>query len=96
MAKHRNPVCTEEFRKEAVRLASLPGRKAVAVAKGLGISAQYRARYSSVRIAEELNEAGYACCVNYVADIMREKGIRARNGKGFKYSKDVADRKSVV
>lgn len=29
--------------------------------------AQYRARYGSVRIAEELNEAGYACCVNYVA-----------------------------
>ncbi|MFW1373497.1 IS3 family transposase, partial [Vibrio parahaemolyticus] len=51
--------------------------------------AQYRARYGSVRIAEELNEAGYACCVNYVADIMKEKGIRARNGKGFKYSKDV-------
>ncbi|NAX43244.1 DDE-type integrase/transposase/recombinase [Vibrio sp. V25_P4S6T154] len=29
--------------------------------------AQYRARYGSVRIAEELNEAGYAFCVNYVA-----------------------------
>ncbi|TFH88836.1 transposase, partial [Vibrio ouci] len=26
MAKHRNPAYTEEFRKEAVRLASLPGR----------------------------------------------------------------------
>ena len=26
-----------------------------------------------MRIAEELNEAGYACCVNYVADIMKEK-----------------------
>ncbi|HHP0483002.1 TPA: IS3 family transposase [Vibrio campbellii] len=48
--------------------------------------AQYRARYGSVRIAEELNEAGHACCVNYVADIMKEKGIRARNGKGFKYN----------
>lgn len=35
--------------------------------------AQYRARYGSVRIAEELNEAGYACCVNYVADnLLRE------------------------
>ncbi|WP_083794653.1 IS3 family transposase [Vibrio sp. 16] len=47
------------------------------------IYAQYRARYGSVRIAEELNEAGYSCCVNYVADIMKEKGIRARNGKGL-------------
>ncbi|MET2897230.1 transposase [Vibrio rotiferianus] len=40
MAKHRNPAYTEEFRKEAVRLASLPGRTAVSVAKELGISAQ--------------------------------------------------------
>ncbi|EPN8463169.1 transposase, partial [Vibrio cidicii] len=39
MAKHRNPAYTEEFRKEAVRLASLPGRTAVSVAKELGISA---------------------------------------------------------
>ncbi|EGQ8047408.1 IS3 family transposase [Vibrio parahaemolyticus] len=215
MAKHRNPAYTAEFRKEAVRLASLPGRTAVSVAKELGISAQqirnwkrqftrlsdkqfntldgvdyskkeseelralrrenkrlkdemeflkkglgvlreaarvkyefiesytgeysislmcrtlevsrggyykwchhtpserskrrerfeqlvmctfaqYRARYGSVRIAEELNEAGYACCVNYVADIMKEKGIRARNGKGFKYSKDVAAMTNVA
>ncbi|EJG1821696.1 IS3 family transposase [Vibrio parahaemolyticus] len=58
--------------------------------------AQYRARYGSVRITEELNEAGYACCVNYVADIMKEKGIRARNGKGFKYSKDVAAMTNVA
>ncbi len=40
MAKHRNPAYTEVFRKEAVRLASLPGRTAVSVAKELGISAQ--------------------------------------------------------
>ncbi|HFQ5371474.1 TPA: IS3 family transposase [Vibrio vulnificus] len=58
--------------------------------------AQYRAHYGSVRIAEELNEAGHACCVNYVADTMKEKGIRARNGKGFKYSKDVAAMTNVA
>lgn len=40
MAKHRNPAYTEEFRKEAVRLACLPGRTAVSVAQELGISAQ--------------------------------------------------------
>lgn len=38
MAKHCNPAYTEEFRKEAVRLASLPGRTAVSVTKELGIS----------------------------------------------------------
>jgi transposase len=40
MAKHRNLAYTEEFPKEAVRLASLPGRTSVSVAKELGISAQ--------------------------------------------------------
>lgn len=58
--------------------------------------AQYRARYGSVRITEELNEAGHACSVNYVADIMKEKGIKARNGKGFKYRKDVAAMTNVA
>jgi hypothetical protein len=38
----------------------------------------------------------YAYCVNYVADIMKEKGIRARNVKGFKYSKDVAAMMNVA
>ncbi|CAH1574845.1 transposase [Vibrio rotiferianus] len=47
MAKHRNPAYTEEFRKEAVRLASLPGRTAVSVAKELGISAQQIRNWSS-------------------------------------------------
>ncbi|MGF1845443.1 hypothetical protein L4C39_20170, partial [Vibrio clamense] len=58
--------------------------------------AEYRARYGSVRLAEELNKAGYACSVNYIADIMAKKGIKARNGKGFKYSKDVAAMTNVA
>ncbi|TOG86470.1 transposase [Vibrio parahaemolyticus] len=47
MAKHRNPAYTEEFRKEAVRLASLPGRTAVSVAKELGISVQQIRNWNS-------------------------------------------------
>lgn len=58
--------------------------------------AEYRARYGSVRLAVELNKAGYACSVNYIADIMSQKGIKARNGKGFKYSKDVAAMTNVA
>lgn len=38
---------------------------------------QYRVCYGSVRITEELNEAGYVCCVNYMSDIMREKCVKA-------------------
>ncbi|MCG3727918.1 IS3 family transposase, partial [Vibrio cincinnatiensis] len=58
--------------------------------------AKHRARYGSVRIAEALNESGYTCCVNYIADIMKEKGIKARNGIGFKYTKDVAAMTNVA
>lgn len=58
--------------------------------------AKHRARYGSVRITDELKEAGHACCINYIADIMKEKGIKARNGKGFKYTKDVAAMTNVA
>ncbi|MEH6626145.1 MAG: IS3 family transposase [Motiliproteus sp.] len=46
----------------------------------------YKARYGAPRIAKELNALGVPCSLNYVADILRRKGIRARNGKAFKYS----------
>lgn len=49
--------------------------------------ASFKARYGAPRIARELTAAGVPCSVNYVANIMREKEIRARNGKAFKYSR---------
>jgi putative transposase len=47
----------------------------------------FKARYGAPRIAQELTASGTPCSVNYVAGIMREKAIRARNGKAFKYSR---------
>ena len=47
----------------------------------------YKARYGAPRIAKELNEIGMPCSVNYVAGIMKQQGIKARNGKAFKYSR---------
>lgn len=46
---------------------------------------QYKKRYGAPRLAVELNEQGIDCSVNHVADLLKEKGLRARNGKGFKY-----------
>lgn len=46
----------------------------------------FKARYGAPRIARELTAAGKPCSVNYVAGIMREQALRARNGKAFKYS----------
>ena len=48
---------------------------------------EFEARYGAPRITCELNALGYPCSENYIAKIMAEQGIRARNGKGFKYSR---------
>ena len=45
----------------------------------------FEARYGARRIRNELNELGYPCSTNYVADIMQSVGLKARNGKGFNY-----------
>ena len=46
----------------------------------------FEAAYGAPRITKELNELGHPCSLNYIAKIMAEQGIKARNGKGFKYS----------
>lgn len=48
---------------------------------------EFEAAYGAPRITKELNELGYPCSLNYIAGIMAEQGIKARNGKGFKYSR---------
>ena len=45
----------------------------------------FEARYGARRIAEELNEMGIPCSENFIANIMKSRGIKARNGKGFVY-----------
>lgn len=45
----------------------------------------FKKRYGAPRLVVELNEGGIACSVNHVARLLNEKGLRARNGKGFKY-----------
>lgn len=46
---------------------------------------QYKRRYGAPRLTVELNEEGIPCSLNHVARLLKEKGLRARNGKGFKY-----------
>ena len=45
----------------------------------------FKKRYGAPRLTLELNEQGIACSLNHVAQLLQEKGLRARNGKGFKY-----------
>ena len=46
---------------------------------------QLKKRYGAPRITVELNEAGIPCSLNHVAQLLQNEGLRARNGKHFKY-----------
>lgn len=46
---------------------------------------QFKQRYGAPRLAVELNEMGIPCSVNHVAQLLAESGLRARNGKDYKY-----------
>jgi len=48
----------------------------------------FKKRYGSPRLVVELNEQGFACSENYVAKIMSDAGLKARNGKRFRYVPD--------
>ena len=45
----------------------------------------FKKRYGAPRIQLELNDRGIECSLNFIADILRNKGLKARNGKGFQY-----------
>jgi len=55
---------------------------AVAVEEAFG---QFKKRYGAPRLTAELNAQGIACSRNHVAVLLRERGLRARNGKRFRY-----------
>lgn len=55
----------------------------------------FKRRYGAPRLTVELNEQGVGCCLNHVAKLLKEKGLRARNGKGFKYRPHTQSRHNV-
>jgi len=52
---------------------------------------QFKGRYGSPRIHAELKAIGHGCCVNTVAEVMRQAGIRAKTARKFKHTRPVAD-----
>lgn len=46
---------------------------------------EYNRIYGSPRLTIELNELGISCSENHIAELMRESGLKARNGKSFRY-----------
>jgi transposase InsO family protein len=52
------------------------------------IHAEFKARYGSPRVHAELAARGHGCCVNAVAKLMREDGIRAKTARKFRCTTD--------
>ena len=46
-------------------------------------------RYGAPRLAAELSARGVGCSRNYVAKLLRERRLKALNGKGFRYERAV-------
>ena len=56
---------------------------------------RFKSRYGSPRMTVEMNESGIEISENTVAKLMTRQGLRARNGKGYKYFPDVLARNHV-
>ena len=46
---------------------------------------RFKQRYGAPRLTVELNETGTPCSENHVAKLLASSGLRARNGKNFKF-----------
>lgn len=56
----------------------------------------FKKRYGAPRLTEELNDQGISCSVNHVATLLRERGLKARNGKRFRYFPRVETRTNIA
>lgn len=78
----RQPSARERRKLEAERLL-------------INLFSRFKSRYGSPRMTVELNEMGMAYSENSVAKMMAEQGLKARNGKGYKYFPDVLSHNHV-
>jgi len=59
--------------------------KLIVIQAMLQTSNQFKQRYGAPRLARQLNKEDVECSVNYIAKLLAECGLKARNGKRFKY-----------
>lgn len=79
-----SPAGFYRWRSRPVSPAALRRLKVKAAARE--IFYRYKKRYGAPRIAIELNELGIRCSKNYIAAILHYDGLKARNGKHFRYT----------
>jgi putative transposase len=63
-------------------------RRAELTEEAKEIHAQMKGRYGSPRIHAELVARGHACCVNFVAKLMRHAGVAAKTKRKFRQTTD--------
>ncbi|ARU26964.1 IS3 family transposase [Cellvibrio sp. PSBB006] len=61
----------------------------------INLFTRFKSRYGAPRMTVELNETGVSISKNTVAKLMAKQGLKARNGKGYKYFPDVLARNHV-
>ncbi|MEE9304439.1 MAG: DDE-type integrase/transposase/recombinase [Thiotrichaceae bacterium] len=74
----------------------LAQRRALVRGAVVSVYHEFKKRYGSRRITEELNARDIPCTVNHVAKLLKESDLKARNGKQFKYSPSVEARTNVA
>ena len=60
------------------------------------IHEQFKGRYGSPRVHAELKATGHGCCVNTVAEVMRQAGIKAKTARKFKHTTDSNHKRPVA
>jgi putative transposase len=60
------------------------------------IHEEFKGRYGSPRIHAELVDREHGCCVNTVAEVMRQAGIRAKTARKFKHTTDSNHKRPVA
>ena len=61
----------------------------------VNLFSRFKSRYGSPRMTVELNESGLPISENTVAKLMAKQGLKARNGKGYKYFPNVLANNNV-
>jgi transposase InsO family protein len=64
------------------------GRRDALLVEIEAIHEEVKGRYGSPRVHAELQARGHGCCVNTVARLMRQAGIRAKTARKFRHTTD--------
>jgi transposase InsO family protein len=70
-------------------------RREILKAEVKKLFSDFKKRYGAIRLTRELNGNGINCSLNYVASLLSELGLRACNGKCFRYSKPNSSKKNI-